>query len=154
MRLTQFSNYAIRVLMFVALRRHRPSALSEMAEAYDVSFDHLKKAAAELCRLGYLETVRGRSGGYRLAVRATAIRIGDVIRQTEGHIPLVECFDAAMNTCPLSQVCVLRRALAEAVEAFYAVLDRYTLADLVSRPAELASALSLPAPPETRVPAP
>lgn len=143
MRLTQFSNFAIRVLMYAGMRGHRPSAVPEMARVYGVSFDHLKKAAAELCRLGYLETVRGRAGGYRLAMPAEAIGIGDVIRQTEGGMVLVECFDPDANTCPIAEVCRLRRVLAEALAAFLAVLDRYTLADLIARPQELATPLGL-----------
>lgn len=143
MRLTQFSNFAIRVLMYAAVNGHRPSAVPEMARSYGVSYDHLKKAAAELCRLGYLETVRGRTGGYRLAMPAEQIRIGEVVRQTEGDMVLVECFDPATNTCPIAQACQLRCVLAEALAAFVAVLDRYTLADLVRCPGDLAPALGL-----------
>ena len=83
LRLTQFSNFAIRALMYAALNGSTPSAVPEIARAYGVSYDHLKKVAAELCRLGYLETVRGRNGGFRLAKDPREIRIGDVIRQTE-----------------------------------------------------------------------
>ena len=101
LRLTQFSNFAIRALMYAALNGNTPSAVPEIARAYGVSYDHLKKVAAELCRLGYLETVRGRNGGFRLAKDPGEIRIGDVIRQTEGEPGLVECFDPATNTCPL-----------------------------------------------------
>lgn len=142
-RLTQFSNFAIRVLMYAGLKGERPSAVPEMARAYGVSYDHLKKAAAELCRLGYLETVRGRSGGFRLAMDAGEIRIGEVIRLTERAVILVECFDPATNTCPLPGVCQLRVALHEALAAFFAVLDRYTLADLIRCPGELAPLLGL-----------
>ena len=143
MRLTQFSNFAIRVLMYAGLKGDRPSAVPEMARAYGVSYDHLKKAAAELCRLGYLETVRGRLGGFRLARLPEEISIGAVIRATEGDVILVECFDAATNTCPLPGACQLRVALQEALVAFFAVLDRYTLADLIHAPAELAPLLGL-----------
>jgi Rrf2 family nitric oxide-sensitive transcriptional repressor len=142
-RLTQFSNFAIRVLMYAALKGARPSAVPEMARAYGVSYDHLKKAAAELCRLGYLETVRGRAGGFRLAQPPDAIRIGAVVRRTEREVVLVECFDPATNSCPLIRACQLRVALQEALAAFFAVLDRYTLADLVRDPAQLAPLLGL-----------
>jgi Rrf2 family nitric oxide-sensitive transcriptional repressor len=114
-----------------------------MARAYGVSYDHLKKAAAELCRLGYLETVRGRAGGFRLAQPPDAIRIGAVVRRTEREVVLVECFDPATNSCPLIRACQLRVALQEALAAFFAVLDRYTLADLVRDPAQLAPLLGL-----------
>ena len=143
MRLTQFSNFAIRLLMYAALKGETPSAVSEVARAYGISFDHLKKAAAELCRRGYLETVRGRNGGFRLAMEPRDIRIGDVIRQTEGETVLVECFDPATNTCPLLTVCRLRVALQEALAAFFAVLDRYTLADLIRAPEQLTPLLGL-----------
>ncbi len=142
-RLTQFSNFAIRVLMYVGLNGPGPSAVPEIAKAYGVSYDHLKKAAAELSRLGYLSTVRGRAGGYRLAVPPEQIRIGEVIRQTEGDMILVECFDAASNRCPLAPVCQLRCILDEALAAFVAVLDRYTLADLIRRPERLTPLLGL-----------
>jgi len=121
-RLTQFSNFSVRVLMYAGLNDGRLSAVPEMARAYGVSYDHLKKAATELCRLGYLETVRGRGGGFRLAMHPETIRIGEVIRQTEGDVRLVECFDAAVNTCPLIGPCQLRVALHEALAAFFVVL--------------------------------
>ena len=146
MRLTHFSNYAIRVLMYAALKRDAPSAVPEIASAYGASYDHMKKVASELCRRGYLEPVRGRNGGFRLAKEPGQIRIGGVIRQTEGDITLVECFDAATNTCPLPAVCRLRMALQEALDAFFDVLDRYTLADLIRAPDALTQLLHLDAP--------
>jgi Rrf2 family nitric oxide-sensitive transcriptional repressor len=141
--MTQFSNFAIRILMYIALRADRPSAVPEIAKAYGASYNHLKKAAAELCRLGYLEAVRGRAGGFRLAKDPSAIRIGAVIRQTEGDVTLVECFDPSTNTCPLIATCQLRVALQEALGAFFAVLDSYTLADFIRYPYQLAPLLGL-----------
>lgn len=143
MRLTQFSNFAIRVLMYAGLRQPRLSTVPDIANAYGVSYDHLKKAAAELCRLKYLEAVRGRGGGLRLAKPPEHIRIGDVIRQTEGDLILVECFDPAGNTCPLVSACQLRVALREALAAFFDVLDRYTLADLIRSPEQLSPLIGL-----------
>lgn len=145
MRMTQFSNFAIRVLMYAGLNGHRPSAVPEMARAYGASYDHLKKVAAELCRLGYLETVRGRAGGFRLAKQPDDICIGEVIRRTEGEVILVECFDPATNSCPLPSVCQLRIALQDALAAFFAVLDLYTLADLIRRPEQLSPLLNIEA---------
>ena len=152
MRLTQFSNIAIRVLMYAALRGSAPSAVPDMARAYATSYDHMKKAAAELARLGYLHSVRGRTGGILLAKPPEQIRIGEVIRQTEGRIALVECFDPSTNTCPLVDACQLQVALTEAMAAFFAVLDRYTLADLLRQPSQLASLLGI-AEGEVRLPA-
>ncbi len=148
--MTQFSNFAIRILMYTALKEPRLSTVPEIAKAYGVSYDHLKKAAAELCRLGYLETVRGRSGGYRLAKPPHAICIGTVIRRLESEITLVECFDPTTNRCPIVVPCRLRMALQEALAAFFAVLDRYTLADFICVPEELEPLLGLdPDCPET-----
>jgi Rrf2 family nitric oxide-sensitive transcriptional repressor len=144
--LTQFSNFAIRVLMYAALHGEAPSAVPDIARAYGASYDHMKKAAAELCRLGYLKSVRGRIGGVLLAKRAEEIVIGEVVRATEGNLVLVECFDAATNTCPLEPACVLKRALHEAVDAFFAALDRYTLADLLEPALHLAPLLGLDEP--------
>lgn len=140
MRLTQFSNFAVRVLMYAALNADKPSSVPDIARAYGVSYNHMKKAAAELRRLGYLEGVRGRVGGVRLARPPGDINIGAVIRATEGDMMLVECFDAIENTCPLIPACELHRALHEALTAFFHVLDGYTLADLL-RPGERLSTL-------------
>ena len=143
--MTQFSNFAIRVLMYAGLNGRRPSAVPEMARAYGASYDHLKKVAGELCRLGYLETVRGRAGGFRLAKQPEDICIGEVIRQTEGEVILVECFDPPTNSCPLPGVCQLRIALQQALAAFFTTLDRYTLADLIRRPEQLSPLLCIEA---------
>jgi Rrf2 family nitric oxide-sensitive transcriptional repressor len=145
LRLTQFSNYAIRVLMYAALNGDRPSSVPEIARAYGVSYNHLKKTAAALCRLGLLRTVRGRGGGVVLALRPEEIRIGDVVRATEGDVVLVECFERTSNTCPLEPVCRLKDALTRALGMFFAVLDEYTLADLLAARHELAPLLMIPA---------
>jgi len=130
-RLTQFSNFAVRILMYVGLKGDGPSSVPEVAKAYGISQDHLKKAAAELCHLGVLEAVRGRTGGVRLTQHTDTISIGAVVRATEGGSPLVECFDPETNTCPLISRCRFRLALQEAQEAFFAVLDRHSLGDLI-----------------------
>ena len=143
MRLTQFSNYAMRVLMYTAVRHPSPSTVPEIATAYGISYNHLKKAAALLCGLGYLDAVRGRRGGVRLARPVNDITVGEVIRKTEGDLVLVECFDAGANTCPMAGHCRLQAAFREALDAFLAVLDRYTLADLVADPAARDRLLSL-----------
>ncbi len=143
MRMTQFSNFAVRVLMYAALNHDKPSSVPDIARAYGVSYNHLKKAAAELRRLGYIESVRGRVGGVRLTRLPEDINIGAVIRATEGDITLVECFNADQNTCPLTPECELRRALHEALAAFFRVLDGYTLADLLRPGQRLSSLLDL-----------
>ncbi|MCA8933963.1 MAG: Rrf2 family transcriptional regulator [Rhodospirillaceae bacterium] len=142
MRLTNFSNYALRVLMYAAAKHPAPATVPEIAQAHGISYNHLKKAAASLCGAGYLDAVRGRRGGLRLARPAETIVVGDVIRLTEGGLTLVECFDPQTSTCPMSSGCQLQTALHEALQAFLAVLDTYTLADLVDRSSALSQLVS------------
>jgi Rrf2 family nitric oxide-sensitive transcriptional repressor len=131
MRLSLFTDYSLRVLMFAVLKEGSFS-LSEVAEAYGISRHHLVKVVNYLARLGYLETRRGRGGGIELAMKPEDIRIGMVVRRTEGMPPLVECFDKEHNTCIINGSCRLKGVLAQATNAFYETLDRHTLRDLVS----------------------
>ena len=131
MRLTTFTDYSLRVLMFAALKGETFS-LSEVAEAYDISRHHLVKVVNYLAKLGYLETRRGRGGGIALGMKPEEIRIGMVVRRTEDTPFIVECFDKQHNTCPINGSCRLKGALAQAVNAFYETLDRHTLSDLVA----------------------
>lgn len=131
MRLSLFSDYSLRVLMFAALKGETFS-LSEAAEAYDISRHHLVKVVNNLAKLGYLETRRGRGGGIALGMQPEDIRIGMVVRRTEDTPFIVECFDEQHNTCPINGSCRLKGALAQAVNAFYETLDRHTLRDLVA----------------------
>lgn len=130
MRLSLFTDYSLRVLMFAALKDGSFS-LSEVAEAYDISRHHLVKVVNYLAKLGYLETRRGRGGGISLAMQPEDIRIGMVVRRTEDTPFIVECFDKQHNTCPINGSCRLKGALAQAVNAFYETLDHHTLRDLV-----------------------
>lgn len=132
MRLSLFSDYSLRVLMYAAAKGDSFS-ITEVAEAYQISRHHLVKVINQLSRLGHLETRRGRGGGISLGAPPASIRIGQVVRQTESPHPLVECFDAASNTCRLDGHCQLKSILGEAQLAFYQTLDRYTLADLTSK---------------------
>ncbi len=133
MRLTNFSDYALRVLMYAALREDRLITIEETAQVYGVSRAHLMKVANQLTRAGYLKAVRGRSGGLTLAKPAANIRLGDVLRATESDFALVECFTTG-NECVITRRCRLRGVLNEALSAFTATLDKYTLADLALRP--------------------
>lgn len=133
MKLSLFSDYSLRTLMYGALTGEL-FQLDAVAAAYGISRHHLAKVVHHLGQLGYLETQRGRGGGIRLARPAEDIRLGKLVRETEQQPALVECFDAATNTCPINGSCRLKGLLAEALNAFYASLDRYSLRDLVSGP--------------------
>ena len=133
MRLTNFSDYALRVLMYAATQGDRLITIEETAEVYGISRAHLMKVANQLTRSGYLKAVRGRSGGLTLAKRPNGIRLGEVLRATEPDFALVECFTPD-NQCIITPRCRLRGALKEALAAFTGTLDRYTLADLILTP--------------------
>jgi Rrf2 family nitric oxide-sensitive transcriptional repressor len=133
MRLTNFSDYALRVLMYAAAREDRLITIDETANVYGISRAHLMKVVNQLTRSGYLRAVRGRSGGLALAKRPNKIRLGDLLRVTEPDFALVECF-AEGNQCIITPRCRLRVALREALGAFTSTLDRYTLADLILNP--------------------
>jgi Rrf2 family nitric oxide-sensitive transcriptional repressor len=132
-QLTRYSDYSLRVLIYLAVDPDRLVTIESIAQSYDISKAHLMKVVHQLGLGGYLETVRGRGGGLRLARRPEEIRIGDVVRATEGNMALVECFDPASSQCVIEPVCGLRSLLSEALTAFLTVLDGYTLADLVAR---------------------
>ncbi|MGH7287001.1 MAG: Rrf2 family transcriptional regulator [Myxococcota bacterium] len=133
MQLTRYSDYSLRVLIYLALDPERLVTIEDIARSYDISRAHLMKVVHQLGLRGYVETVRGRGGGLRLARRPDDIRIGEVVRSTEENLNLVECFDPASSRCVIEPACGLRQVLHEALAAFLAVLDRYTLADLVAR---------------------
>lgn len=134
MQLSSFTDYSLRVLIYAAVRPETRCLTTEVAEAFGVSRHHLVKVVNELQHLGYVATTRGREGGFTLAKEPQQIRIGDVVRATEGTMALVECFDRETNTCPLTRACGLKGVLHEAFGAFLSVLDRCTLADLVAQP--------------------
>lgn len=133
MRLTSFSDLSLRLLMYAAANQGRLITIDETSEVYDISRAHLMKIANTLTRAGYLKAVRGRSGGLTLGMPPEKVRLGDVFRVTEPDFNLVECFTAD-NQCVITRACRLRGVLHEALDAFSATLDRYTLADLMLRP--------------------
>lgn len=143
MRLTTFTDYSLRVLIHVARAPEGRSTIAEAARALDVSEHHLVKVVHGLGKMGVLFNTRGRGGGLRLAVPASGINIGHVVRSTES-LDVAECFDARANTCGLMGKCRLERVLHEAVDAFHAVLARYTLEDLVTRSDATISVLRWP----------
>ncbi|MBL8997005.1 MAG: Rrf2 family transcriptional regulator [Gemmatimonadales bacterium] len=137
MRLTRFTDNALRTLTYLALHDEAPARITDVARRMGMSEDHVAKVVARLADLGYVTTLRGRSGGVRLARTPERINIGEVVRATEDNMVLVECFDPATNQCPIAPACRLARALDEALVAFLAVLDRYSVADLVAKPRTL-----------------
>ena len=130
MRLTTFTDYSLRVLIYVAARPGTRATIAEIAASFGISEHHLTKVVHSLGKSGFLTNQRGRGGGLTLARPAQAINIGAVVRDTEGAAQPAECF-APDHQCTISRVCRLRGVLGEAVDAFYGVLDRYTLEDLV-----------------------
>jgi len=137
MKLTTFSDYTLRVLMFLALNRERLATIPEIAAAYDISENHLMKVVHQLARSGVIESVRGKGGGIRLAREPGDIRIGAIVRTSEGAAPIVECLSDETATCRIAPACRLAAVLSRAFEALYASLDEYTLADLVHKPRAL-----------------
>ncbi|WP_407525255.1 Rrf2 family transcriptional regulator [Methylobacterium oryzisoli] len=146
MRLTRYTDYALRTLIYLGVHEPRQSSIAEIARAYGISENHLTKVVHQLGRLGLIRTIRGRGGGLRLALPPAEIVVGAVVRQTEEDLALVECF--AGHACAITPSCRLKRALGEALAAFLEVLDRTTLADLLEGPArsDLARLLEIPSP--------
>jgi len=141
-RLTVYTDFSLRVLMFLALRGDRLATIAEIAKAYGISKNHLMKVAHQLGLAGYVETVRGKGGGLRLARQPQDIVIGEVVRRTEPDMTLVPCFAPDDASCAIFPSCALRGALSEARDAFLAALDKHTLADLVRPRAPLQKLLS------------
>lgn len=130
MRLTQQTSYSIRVLLYCAANQGGNSRIRDIASTYAISELHLFKIMHVLVESGFIETIRGRNGGIRLARPATEITIGEVVRATESNFYLTDCFDTTNRDCPLVNSCGVNRILAEALRAFFAVLNRYTIADV------------------------
>ncbi|MBI2890388.1 MAG: Rrf2 family transcriptional regulator [Nitrospirae bacterium] len=141
MHLTHYTDYSLRVLIYLGVSASRPATIREIARAYAISRNHLMKVVHRLGRLGYVETTRGRGGGLRLARDPGSVNLAEVVRRTEESWKLVECFDVAENGCRITPACELKRALGEALQAFYAALGRHTLADVLSRRTELGTLL-------------
>ncbi|MDQ7774733.1 MAG: Rrf2 family transcriptional regulator [Paracoccus aminovorans] len=128
MRLTRYTDYAMRVLLYLGRQPERLCSIPEIARAYGISQNHLMKVINDLVNAGWLTSVRGRNGGIRLAKPADQISVGAIIRHTENDFDLVGC-----GSCIIAPACGLTLALDEAMEAFLAVLDRQTLADVLAR---------------------
>jgi Rrf2 family nitric oxide-sensitive transcriptional repressor len=136
-RLTSYTNYSMRILMYCALHDGEMVTIADIARDFDVSRAHLLKAARRLGQLGYLQTTRGRSGGVQLAMEPQEISVGEVVRAMETSDDFVECFNPDTNTCRIAGTCRLTGILRRALEAFYRELDSKTLADLVGNDRKL-----------------
>ncbi len=134
MRLTLHTDFALRLVMLLALEPDDRHTIEAVARRYRISRNHLMKVAQSLVAGGIVESARGRGGGLRLARPAAAINLGAVVRATEDSFALVECFDPRRNSCVVTPACGLRGPLEEALAAFLAVLDRYSIADLIADP--------------------
>jgi Rrf2 family nitric oxide-sensitive transcriptional repressor len=143
MKLTAFTDYSLRVLIFLAAEPMRRATIAEVASTFDVSENHLTKVVHFLGKKGWLANVRGKGGGMQLAMDASRIVVGRVVRATEGESMPAECFGKEPSICTIVRVCRLRGVMKEAVDAFYGALDRYTLADLVHNRDVLAQILQI-----------
>jgi Rrf2 family nitric oxide-sensitive transcriptional repressor len=139
MRLTSFTDYSLRVLVYLAAQPGRRATIAQVASSFGISENHLVKVVHFLGKQGWLRNVRGKGGGLELGRPAAAIRIGDLVRDTERVGEVVECYGGV--GCVIAPVCRLRGVLAEAVSAFHSVLDRYTLEDIASNRQELSNIL-------------
>ncbi len=148
MRLTQHTDYALRLLISLAVANGERQTIEAIARRHDISRNHLMKVTQTLTQAGFVDGTRGRNGGIALAHTPETISLGAVVRVCEDNFSLVECFDAERNRCVFTPVCGLRGPLEEALLAFLAVLDRYTLADLVRRPGQSEALRNFLFPPE------
>jgi Rrf2 family nitric oxide-sensitive transcriptional repressor len=137
LKLTSYTNYALRTLQISALREPGLLRVDDVVRVHGIARPHVTKIVHELGRAGYLQTIRGRGGGFRLGRPPETIVVGDVVRLTEGALDVVECFRPDTNTCPLIGICKLSRALQAATRAFMAVLDELTIADIAANRSEL-----------------
>ncbi|MFC0524932.1 Rrf2 family transcriptional regulator [Pontibacillus salicampi] len=142
MHLTYYTDYSLRLLMFLGTRQKNQLVRSkEVADIYGIPNNHLIKIVRRLSTEGYIETIRGRNGGMRLRREPAAINIGSVVRDMEENFHIVECFDHENNQCVISGACRLKGVLNEALDAFISVLDQYTLQDLITNREQLYSLL-------------
>lgn len=136
MQITFFSDYSLRVLIFLAVKEDK-ATVTEISRAFGISKNHLVKAVHNLVKLGYVKSIRGKTGGVTLARLPDSINLGEIIQQLEPHMDIVECFNRQTDSCAITPVCGLKGVFHEAKEAFLAVLGKYSLADIVRKKKEL-----------------
>lgn len=146
MRLTDYTDFSLRVMLYLALKPEGLTTIQEISDAYGISKNHLMKVVQRLGELGWVETLRGRNGGLRLHERTAALTIGDVVRKTENDFSIVGCFageDEAHRHCVIQSSCRLRGVFAAARDAFLAELDKHTVGELAQPASELAGLLGI-----------
>lgn len=143
MRMTQHTDYALRMLIYLAVHADTPCTVSDVAEAYGLSRNHLLKVALNLRNMGFVATTRGRSGGVGLACPPDRINLGQLVRRMEDDFALVECLKADGGHCVISPACRLKGVVREALDAYLRVFDKYSLADLVREPEMLGPLLGV-----------
>jgi Rrf2 family nitric oxide-sensitive transcriptional repressor len=131
MKLTNFTDYGLRSLMYLAAHQDKLSTVKEISEYYGLSRNHLVKVIYRLSQLGWIESKKGKGGGIRLTNNAQELRLGDIVKRLESNIHLVECFNHDKNKCKITSTCQLRHYLYEAYHSFISILNKYTLADTV-----------------------
>ena len=141
MHLTRYTDYSLRVLIYLGTRQDKLATISEIAAYHGISRNHLMKVVHQLGAHGYIDTLRGKGGGIKLARPPESIVIGDVVRSMEENMSIVGCFEPGYTACILTPSCQLKTALTEALHSFLATLDLYTLADLINAPESLAQPL-------------
>lgn len=154
MRLTDYTDYTLRTLIYLGLHRERVVTIRDISDAYRISNNHLTKVVHHLGRSGLIRTVRGRGGGLRLAKEPRDINVGQVVRLTEPDFNLVECFDTTRNHCVLAPACELKHLLRRATQAWLAVLDEVTLQQLLVNPEPLRQTVAMLKRPATEICAP
>lgn len=132
MNLSLHADYSLRVLIYLGSHPGSTVSTAEISEAYGISRNHLVRVVQTLGERGYVKVTPGRSGGVTLGKPPDEIRLGEVVRHAEPNLRVVECFDPSTNTCPIAGACALKPILRDALEAFLAELDRFTLADLLA----------------------
>ena len=133
MQLTHYTDYSLRVLVYLSLKINKSVTIAEIADYYKISRNHLVKVVNNLANLGYITTIRGKGGGMHLAMPAEKINIGEVVRNVEPNFDIVECFAEDHTDCRIEPICKLKRVLKSATETFLIELDQYTLQDVISK---------------------
>ena len=141
MQLTLYTDYSLRVLIYLGAHSDKLVTITEIADSYGISRNHLVKVVHNLSGLGFIHSVRGKGGGLRLSRPPEKINLGDVVRHTEGGFDIVECLNTTTNTCPITRICGLKGVVSKALDAFIGVLENYTLADVTANKRQLTKVL-------------